>query len=215
MGLAMPAAAWPDEFIERLVEHGLRVIRFDNRDAGGSSRARGPRRYGAQVAIMRALMRLPVHAPYTLDDMAKDAAGVLDALGIQARARRRRLDGRDDRAGARGPASGAGRHAHVDHVVVRQPESPRGARQPPRAPRAAAPPDPPRHGRRRHRAPDARVRRDRQPRIPRRVSTRCAPSSRKSRSAATTARAPSASCSLSSRQATAGRCSRASPRRPW
>ena len=47
------------------------------------SRARGPRRYGAQVAVVRALMRLPVHAPYTLDDMAKDAAGVLDALGIR------------------------------------------------------------------------------------------------------------------------------------
>jgi pimeloyl-ACP methyl ester carboxylesterase len=82
MGLAMPAAAWPDEFIERLVEHGLRVIRFDNRDAGRSDRARGSRRYGAQVAVIRALMRLPVHAPYTLDDMANDAAGVLDALGI-------------------------------------------------------------------------------------------------------------------------------------
>jgi len=82
MGLAMPAAAWPDEFIERLVKHGLRVIRFDNRDAGRSSRARGTRRHGAQVAILRALMRLPVHAPYTLDDMAKDAVGVLDALDI-------------------------------------------------------------------------------------------------------------------------------------
>jgi pimeloyl-ACP methyl ester carboxylesterase len=82
MGLAMPAAAWPDEFIERLVGHGLRVIRFDNRDAGGSGRVRGPRRHSARVAVMRALMRLPVHAPYTLDDMARDAAGVLDALHI-------------------------------------------------------------------------------------------------------------------------------------
>jgi pimeloyl-ACP methyl ester carboxylesterase len=82
MGLAMPAAAWPDEFIERLLQHGLRVIRFDNRDAGGSARVRGARRQNVQVAIARALMRLPVHAAYTLDDMADDAAGVLEALGI-------------------------------------------------------------------------------------------------------------------------------------
>ena len=83
MGLAMPAAAWPDEFIDRLVHHGLRVIRFDNRDAGGSARVRGGRRQNVQVAMARALMRLPVHSPYTLEDMADDAVGVLDALGIE------------------------------------------------------------------------------------------------------------------------------------
>lgn len=83
MGLAMPAAAWPDEFVERLVQHGLRVIRFDNRDAGGSARVRGARRRSLQMALARALMRLPVRADYTLDDMAEDAAGVLESLGIR------------------------------------------------------------------------------------------------------------------------------------
>jgi pimeloyl-ACP methyl ester carboxylesterase len=82
MGLAMPAAAWPDEFVERLVDHGLRVIRFDNRDVGGSARVRGGRRHSAQLALARALMRLPVHSTYTLEDMAQDAVGVLDALGV-------------------------------------------------------------------------------------------------------------------------------------
>jgi len=83
MGLAMPAAAWPDEFIDALLQRGLRVIRFDNRDVGGSSRVRGPRRQNAQAAIVRALMRLPVRSAYTLDDMAKDAVGILDALGLR------------------------------------------------------------------------------------------------------------------------------------
>jgi len=40
MGLGMPAALWPDGFVERLLASGLRVIRFDNRDCGHSTRLR-------------------------------------------------------------------------------------------------------------------------------------------------------------------------------
>lgn len=83
MGLGLPALAWPDEFVDALVAAGLRVVRFDNRDCGHSTRLRGAPLPSLPWAIARALLRLPVHAPYTLDDMAADTVGLLDALGIE------------------------------------------------------------------------------------------------------------------------------------
>jgi pimeloyl-ACP methyl ester carboxylesterase len=82
MGLGMPAALWPDSLLQELVAQGFRVICFDNRDCGGSTRLAGLRGGSVPVAIARALLRRKVHAPYDLDDMAADTVGLLDALGI-------------------------------------------------------------------------------------------------------------------------------------
>ena len=83
MGLGMPGAAWPDPFVEQLAAAGLRVIRYDNRDCGHSSKLRTAPLPNLQLAIARALLRMPVRAPYALDDMAQDAAQLLSALGIE------------------------------------------------------------------------------------------------------------------------------------
>ena len=83
MGLGMPASAWPQKLISKLLEKGLRVITVDNRDSGLSERfdhLEIP--VSVPVAIGRTLLRLPVSAPYTLEDMALDLAHLLDYLEI-------------------------------------------------------------------------------------------------------------------------------------
>ncbi len=82
MGLGMPAAMWPEEFLYALLAQGFRLITFDNRDSGGSTRLSGVRAPNVLGAIARALLRRPVRAPYTLDDLCADTVGLLDALSI-------------------------------------------------------------------------------------------------------------------------------------
>ena len=83
MGFTAQMILWNEEFCQRLADAGRYVIRFDNRDCGLSSKLDGVEVDTAAVlgAAMSGGPLPPV--PYTLSDMAADAIGLLDALGIE------------------------------------------------------------------------------------------------------------------------------------
>jgi len=79
MGLATQMIAWHDDFCAQLAARGFHVIRFDNRDVGRSTAMRD-----MPVPTMRQLvLRDRKAAGYDLSDMAADAVGLLDELGIE------------------------------------------------------------------------------------------------------------------------------------
>ena len=83
MGLASQMIRWEKKFCQMLADKGLYVIRFDNRDIGLSSKideAGVPDVIGAFGKIAKG--EKP-GCPYTLDDMADDVVGLLDALNIE------------------------------------------------------------------------------------------------------------------------------------
>lgn len=83
MGLGMQLTGWPDELVADLVRRGLRVVRFDNRDIGLSQHFDDAGGAHVGLSAMRYLLHLQPRTAYTLRDMAADALGVLDALGIR------------------------------------------------------------------------------------------------------------------------------------
>ncbi len=74
MGFACQLLHWQPSLVDGLTGRGCRVIRFDNRDSGLSS---GLEHLGVPTPGVDP-------APYTIDDMADDAVGILDALGVES-----------------------------------------------------------------------------------------------------------------------------------
>jgi pimeloyl-ACP methyl ester carboxylesterase len=80
MGLATQMIAWDEEFCGMLAERGFRVVRFDNRDIGRSTKVRAA---GVPNVLEMAVGRRGT-APYLLRDMAADTFGLMDHLGFDS-----------------------------------------------------------------------------------------------------------------------------------
>ena len=82
-GLGLQLISWPEGFCKGLTDAGFRVIRFDNRDSGLSTKMEHFGKPNLHMAFFKTLFHMPLFSGYTLYDMAKDAVCLLDALGVE------------------------------------------------------------------------------------------------------------------------------------
>ena len=83
MGLGTQMTAWPDAFCDGLAARGFRVVRFDNRDIGLSTKFDAAPRIDLGTVLQRVMMGQKINPPYRLTDMAADAIGLMDCLTIE------------------------------------------------------------------------------------------------------------------------------------
>lgn len=83
MGLTASHRLWNEAFVRGLVDAGYRVVLFDNRDTGDSERLDRLGEPTLWWEMLKNVIGIGVDAPYTLNDMAADAVGVMDELGIK------------------------------------------------------------------------------------------------------------------------------------
>ena len=83
-GLSTQLIQWPERLLDALVDAGLHVVVFDNRDAGLSQKFDAAGTPALDALLAAAAGGGGLDAPYSVEDMADDTVGVLDALEIQA-----------------------------------------------------------------------------------------------------------------------------------
>jgi pimeloyl-ACP methyl ester carboxylesterase len=84
MDLSLQMTAWPEALCDDLARHGFRVIRFDNRDIGLSTKLHGAPMPSATDFAALFLLQKRLPSSRVAPDLAQDTVGLLDALGLDS-----------------------------------------------------------------------------------------------------------------------------------